>query len=184
MSYSVPGQESIQASIHVSSWGLDEEAQLLTTINTSRGLFVYTRLPCGISSAPGIFQRTMEQLVQGIPMTAVYLDDILISGKSEQEHNANLELVLNKLQKAGLRLKKSKCAFLQKSVTYLGHRIDADGIHPTQEKLTAIEEAPAPQNVSELRSYLGMLNYYHKFLKNLSTLLAPLHELLRADVLE
>lgn len=161
---------------------LDEEAQKLTTINTSRGLFVYKRLPYGISAAPGIFQRTMEQLVQGIPMTAVYLDDILVTGRTEGEHKSNLLRVLQRLQDAGLRLKKGKCLFMQSSVTYLGHRIDSEGIHPTSEKLEAIARAPAPGNVSELRSYLGMLNYYHRFLQNLSHVLAPLHELLQNNV--
>ena len=96
-------------------------------------------------------------------MTAVYLDDILVTGRSVAEHHTNLEQVLHRLQEAGRRLKREKCAFIQQSVTYLGHVLDADGIHPTAEKFTAIKEAPAPCNVTELRSYIGMLNYYHMF---------------------
>ena len=87
--------------------------------------------------------------------------------------------MLTRLQYAGtgLRLKKDKCTFRQKSCTYLGHAIDAEGIHPTDDKVRSVHNAPAPQNVQELRSYLGL--YYHNFLRNLSTLLAPLHELTR-----
>ncbi|XP_013385929.1 uncharacterized protein K02A2.6-like [Lingula anatina] len=157
---------------------LHPDSQLLTTINTTKGLFAYTRLCYGIASAPGIFQRLMEQVVQNIPMVSVYLDDILVSGRSYEEAHTNLITVLQRLQEAGLRLRKEKCTFMQRSVVYLGHRLDSEGIHPTDDKLLAIQKAPTPTTVAELRSYLGLLNYYHRFLKNLSTVLAPLHELL------
>ena len=104
---------------------LDVDSQVLTTINTHKGLYRYKRLCYGVSSAPGIFQRIMEQLLQGIPMTVAYLDDVLVTGRTAQEHETNLRTVLSRLQKAGVRLKQSKCEFHQKSVTYLGHVIDA-----------------------------------------------------------
>ena len=91
-------------------------------------LYVYTRLPFGVSSAPGIFQRTLS-LLQDVPMTSVYLDDILISGATEEEHNRNLQTVLHKIKSNGLRLKRNKCSFLQTSVSYLGHIIDGEGIN-------------------------------------------------------
>ena len=84
---------------------LDSESQKLTT-NTPKGLFVYTRLPFGASAAPGIFQRTIDGILQGIPMTAVYLDDIIVTGRTEVEHMQNLHKVLTKLSENGLRLKK------------------------------------------------------------------------------
>ena len=87
---------------------LDEEARKLTTINTSKGLFEYERLPYGVSSSPGIFQRIMEQLLQSIPMTVVYLDDVLVTGKTSEEPDRNLEIVLSRLQEAGLQLKREK----------------------------------------------------------------------------
>ena len=160
---------------------LDEESQRLTTITTSKGLFAYTRLCYGVSSAPGIFQRIMEQVLQGMPMVAVYLDDILVSGSTYSEARHNLHAVLQRLQDAGLTLKLEKCEFLQDSVTYLGHKLDAEGIRPTEEKTAAIQNAPAPTNVSQLRSYIGMVNHYHHFLPNISAVLAPLHELLHKD---
>ena len=85
------------------------------------------------------------------------------------EHLNNLQEVLNRLEKAGMHLKKNKCAFLLPQVEYLGHQISQSGLHPTKEKVRAIVEAPAPQNVSQLKSFLGMLNYCSKFLPNLST---------------
>ena len=85
------------------------------------------------------------------------------------------------MEQAGLHLKKSKCVFMADSVTYLGHRIDADGLHPVPKKLEAVQRAPKPCNVSELKSYLGLLTYYGKFLPNLATNLAPLYKLLKAS---
>ena len=89
---------------------LDEASKKFTTINTRKGLYQYTRLPFGVSSAPAIFQRMMEGLLQGIPNESVYLDDILIAGKTEQDHLAILEKILSRLQNAGIWLKRSKCA--------------------------------------------------------------------------
>ena len=109
---------------------LDDEAKLFVVINTQRGLFQYNRLPFGVSSAPGIFQRVMENLLRGIPNVIVYIDDILVTGTSEEEHLSVLEKVLECLENAGLRLKKHKCVFMAKSVTFLGYRIDAQGLHP------------------------------------------------------
>lgn len=158
---------------------LEENAKQYLTINTHRGLFQYTRLPFGVSSAPSIFQRIMDSLLQGLKQVCVYLDDILITGKTKEEHLRNLEEVLKRLQQAGLRLKRKKCQFLQPSVQYLGYKIDKKGLHPTEEKVKAIKEAPRPKNVGELRSYLGLIN--GKFLKDLSTMLAPLYRLLKKE---
>lgn len=158
---------------------LEENAKQYLTINTHRGLFQYTRLPFGVSSAPSIFQRIMDSLLQGLKQVCVYLDDILITGKTKEEHLRNLEEVLKRLQQAGLRLKRKTCQFLQQSVQYLGYKIDKKGLHPTEEKVKAIKEAPRPKNVGELRSYLGLIN--GKFLKDLSTMLAPLYRLLKKE---
>ena len=157
---------------------LEEDSRQFVTINTHKGLFRYNRLPFGVASAPAIFQRTMETLLQGFKGVSVFIDDILITGATLEEHLQNLERVLEKLQTAGLRLNHEKCAFLLPSVEYLGHIIDEHGLHPTQEKIQAIQEAPEPKNLAELRSFVGLLNYYAKFLPNLSTKLAPLYLLL------
>ena len=158
---------------------LEEESRQYVVINTSRGLFRYNRLPFGISSAPSVFQRVMECLLQGIPGVVVYIDDVLITGQSEEQHLAALDETLKRMKEAGLRLKKGKCVFQAPSVIYLGHRIDAEGLHPVADKLNALQDAPSPKSVSELKSYLGLLTYYAKFLPNLSTVLAPLYRLLK-----
>lgn len=161
---------------------VEKGSRKFLTINTHRGLFEYTRLPFGISSAPGIFQRTIESLLRGIDGVSVYLDDILITGKSEEEHLANVDRVLSILGSAGLKLNKGKSKFCKQSVEYLGFVIDQDGLHTLPTKVSAIREAKQPTNVSELRAFLGMINYYSKFLQNLATKLAPLYELLCKEV--
>ncbi|XP_039524968.1 uncharacterized protein K02A2.6-like [Pimephales promelas] len=160
---------------------LDAESKKYVTVNTHKGLFTYRVLPFGVSSSPAIFQRTIEGVLQGIPYVAVFLDDILVTGRNDEEHLQTLARVLRRLQEAGLRLKRSKCSFMEKEVTFLGHKVDETGLHPVPEKVTALQNAPAPKNVTELKAYLGLLNYYNKFLPNLSTILAPVHKLLRKD---
>ena len=108
----------------------------------------------------------------------VYIDDIFVSGKDEQEHLKCLEQVLLRLEDRGLRVKRDKCEFLRLSVEYLGYRLDREGIHPLNDKVTAIVEAPEPRNVKELRAFLGLVNYYRKFIKQLSTIAHPLNQLL------
>ena len=159
---------------------LDSDSRPYTTINTHRGLFRYTCLPFGVSAAPVIFQCTMELLLGGLPNVCIYLDDILVTGESEEAHLHNLEGVLERLETAGIRLKREKCAFMLARVDYLGHSILAEGIQPVREKVRAILDAPQPQNISQLRSFLGMLNHYGKFLPNLATLLRPLYDLLQS----
>ena len=158
---------------------LDDESAKLLTINTHQGLYEFSRLPFGVASAPAVFQKAMDGILQGIPHCICYLDDILVIGRSDAEHLQNLEKVLQHLQEQGVRLKE-KCSFFQDSVEYLGHTINAKGIHTTNKKVKAILDALSPRNLSELRSFLGLLNYYSRFLPNITATLHPLHTLLRA----
>ena len=160
---------------------LDEESRKYVTINTHQGLYQYTRVPFGILSAPALFQKIMDTILQGVPNTICYLDDILVTGKNDDEHLRNLEEVLRRLQQNGLRVKPAKCSFMQSSVEYLGHRIDAEGVHTTTRKVDAILKAPTLSDVQQLRSFLGLLHYYGKFIPNLSSLLHPLNKLLKAN---
>ena len=121
----------------------------------------------------------MENILQGIPQVCVYINDILITGRMEEEHIQRLDAVLSRLENAGLRLKEGKCAFMLSSVEYLGHRISEEGTYPAAEKIRAIAEAPVPRDVQQLQSFLGLVNYYAKFPCNLSNVLAPLYALLQ-----
>ena len=95
---------------------------------------------------------------------------------------STIDRVMDRLESAGLTLKQSKCVFMTQSVEYLGHVIDRDGLHSLQEKLRTIQEAPEPRNITELKSFLGLLNYYAKFLPNLANVLFPLYRLLQKNV--
>ena len=160
---------------------LEEDSMKYVTINTHQGLYQFTRLPFGISSAPAIFQRLMDKILHGLSGVICYIDDILITGKNEEEHLRNLAAVLNRLEKHGFRLKMDKCRFLIPSVEYLGHQIDEEGIRAVPNKVEAITNAPQPTNVQELQSFLGLLNYYGKCIRNLSSIIHPLNCLLHAN---
>ena len=165
--FPIPTLEELRG--RVSSWKIDlrsayqqlvlnEESQKLCTINTHKGLFQYTRLSFGISSSPAIWQRFIEQVLAGLDGTCVIMDDLLVGGSNDDEHLENLEAVLSQFQKYGLRVKLPKCAFMAPSVIYFGLRFSEKGLQPTDEKVRAIKEAPAAlRNVTELRSFLGML---------------------------
>ena len=146
--------------------------------HTYKGLFRYTRLPFGISSSPAIWRRFIEQVLAGLNGTCVIMDDLLVGGVNDDEHLRNLEAVFQQFQKYGLRVKLPKCVFMAPSVIYFGLRFSARGIQPTDEKVKAIRDAPTPCNVTELRSFLGMLAALSNFIPKLSTLANPLYELL------
>ena len=120
----------------------------------------------------------MDSLLQGLPNVIVYLDNILVKGVNE-DHLRNLNRVMDRLGSARLTLKESKCVLMTVSVEYLGHVIDRN---LSQEKLRAIQEAPEPHNITELKSFLGQLNYYAKFLPSLANVLFPLYRLLQKNV--
>lgn len=160
---------------------VDESCKELLTISTHKGLHRYNRMAFGIASAPAIWQRTIEQVLQGVPGTQCMLDDMVIIGKNNEEHLRNLDMVLKRLSQYGLRANLEKCEFFKESITFCGHVIDRNGLHKTPEKIDAIVKAPSPCNGSQLRSFLGLVNYYDKFLPDLATVLGPLHNLLRKD---
>nr|XP_054922049.1 uncharacterized protein LOC126521574 [Dermacentor andersoni] len=124
-------------------------------------------------------KRRLESVLQGLPRVKVYLDDIIIAEK--QNDNSTLRQVLERLRDNGLKLNRDKCRFREKQVSFLGHKIDATGLHPP-ENMEAITEAPRPETVSQLKSFLGLLTYYAKFLPNLATTLVPLYRLLAKGV--
>ena len=129
--------------------------------------------PVKHASAPAIFQCHKEVLLQGLDGVSVYLDDILVAVRTLDEHLHRLAEALKRLQNSGMHLNKKKCFFLRSSIKYLGHVVDKDSIHPTEEKVRAIKEAPAPTNVTQLRSFLGV-----QVPPNLAATLTPLYTLL------
>lgn len=161
---------------------LDEDSKNLTCINSNRGLYRFSRLVFGLASAPAIFQRAIvatPPVLSDIDGVLCLLDDILVTGKSKEEHLDRLNAVLTRLQSAGLTLRRDKCHFFEDQVTYLGYVITKAGLNKAPEKVKAMAEAPVPTNVSQLQSFLGLINYYRNFVPNASSILSPLYGLLK-----
>ena len=160
---------------------LEEKVKAYTTINTHKGLYSFNRLPYGIASSPAIFQCLIEQILPKLPGVVCYIDNILITGKDDDEHFSRLEAVLQSFKEYGLTIKISKCHFFKSSVEYLGKVISRDGIQASEKKIEAILKVKAPTDCTQLKSFLGMVNHYSKFLKCLADLSAPLNNLLKKE---
>ncbi|XP_055621905.1 uncharacterized protein LOC129765528 [Toxorhynchites rutilus septentrionalis] len=158
---------------------VDEESRKLININTHKGLYRFNRFSPGIKSAPGAFQQIMDTMLSGIECTSPYLDDILIGGRNAEEHRRNLHLVLQRIQEYGFTVKIEKCRFFMHQVKYLGQLLDSEGIRPDPDKVKAIINMPPPNYVPTLRSYLGAINYYGKYIREMRKLRQPLDELLK-----
>ena len=160
---------------------LDGDSKKLTTLNTHMGLYQYQRLCFGISSSLGIFQEVMDSTFQSVPNVAVYFDNLYITGMGDDENLDTLNKVLSIIKEKGLKINKNKCQFMLSEIKFLGYRLNKQGLQPQPEKVNAIKLAPQPENVSQLRAYLGLVNYYSKFVPNLSQTLAPLNKLLKKN---
>ncbi len=156
---------------------LDRESRRLTTFLTPFARYAFKRLPFGITSAPEIYQKKMVQLLEGLPGVKTVMDDILVYG-DENTHDARLAAVLERIRASGIKLNKQKCNFKSTKVEYFGHQISAEGVHAAPSKVEAIKKLKAPENISELRRIIGMVNYIGKFIPSLSSQLRPLYELL------
>ena len=143
---------------------LNERSQEFLTVNTHKGLFRPSRLMFGVHSAAGVFQREIEKRLTGIPFVVVRSDDILITGVNDEDHLNNLREVLKRLAENGLKLKMEKCKFFEDEIVWMGFKINKDGVAALSEKVAPILEAPTPINVSQLKSFLGMVQYYHRHL--------------------
>ena len=122
----------------------------------------------GISSASEYFQKKMSQLLEGIPGVVCQTDDCLISGETLEQHDERVFKVLERLESAGITLNQSKCVFAQRSLTFLGHLIDEHGIRACPEKVRAITEMATPQDIHDIRRFLGMVNQLAKFSRNIA----------------
>lgn len=154
------------------------EDRKLLTINTCK----VNRLMYGIALGPTIWQREIENILQGIPGVAIFFDDIVITGETDAIHLSRLEEVLERLHRHNIRLNLEKSKFFSNKVDYCGYTVDKEGIHKEDQKIEAIKQMPRPKSLSEIRAFTGMINYYGRFIPNLSTILRPLNALLRKDI--
>ncbi len=156
---------------------VDEETSQLLTIVTHKGLLKYTKIPEGVSPAPADVQKKMDECLRGIDYVIAYLDNVYVTGKTDEEHIKNLEKVCGRLQECGLRLNNGKCRIMKKRLEVLGFVIDKEGLHKAKSEINAMINAPQPINSNELSSFLGLTNFYARFLENTSGNLKPLDDL-------
>ncbi|XP_058445614.1 uncharacterized protein K02A2.6-like [Malaya genurostris] len=160
---------------------VDEASSLLLSINTHRGIYKVNRLAPGVKTAPGAFQQLVDTMLAGLKQTCGYIDDIVVGGTTQEEHWNNLNALFQRLQEFGFTVRLEKCSFGCKQIKYLGHLLDQHGIRPDPAKIEAIKQMPAPTDVSGVRSFLGAINYYGKFVSNMRSLRYPLDELLKTS---
>ena len=162
---------------------LDEESSLMTTFNTPFGRYRYLRLPMGVSSAPEVFHKTMVQYLQELDGVRVFMDDIIIWGSSQEEHDIRVHVVLSKLSQIGLKLNSTKCYYRMKEITYLGDVISEKGVQPDPQKVQGILDLRKPCSIEDLQRALGMVNYLARFIPNVSAKTRALRSLTQKDVI-
>ena len=155
---------------------MDEESKPLTAFTTHKGLYEFKVLAFGLTNAPAVFERLMEQVLRGLQWEKclVYLDDIIILGSSFDKQLENLRLVFDRIHTANLKLKPKKCNFFRREVAFLGHVVTTEGVACDPEKTKAVSDWEIPQSVTEVRSFLGLASYYRRFIKSFSTIASPL----------
>ena len=162
----------------------DEKDCQKTAFVTRKGLYQFKVMPFGLTNAPATFERLMELVLRGLQWEKclVYIDDVIVFGKGFDETLDNLREVLNRFKGENLKLKPKKCHLFRKSVTFLGHLVTADGIMCDPEKVEAVRDWPRPSNVNEVRSFLGLASYYHRFIPQFITVAPPLTNLTKLKV--
>ena len=149
-----------------------------TAITTPFGLFEFVRMPFGLRNAAQTFQRFIDQVLRGLPFCYAYIDDLLVASSSPEQHQEHLRQVLQRLSEHGMVINPSKCQFGTAELDFLGHRVSTQGIHPLEEKVRAIRDFPQPTSLRKLRTFLGLVNFYHRFIPNCASILEPINSLL------
>ena len=153
-----------------------------TAFITKQGLFRFTRMPFGLKNAPATYQRVMETVLAGLPFAKCYIDDILVYSPDMETHLKHLDIVLTRLHDVNMKVKAKKCHFALAEVKYLGHIVTQKGVKPDPENVAAIKDMKQPNNVTEVRAFLGTTGFYRRFIKGYAAIAKPLTDLTRNDV--
>ncbi|BHF73760.1 hypothetical protein SprV_0401684300 [Sparganum proliferum] len=151
-----------------------------TAITTPFGLFEFIRMPFGLRNAFQSFHRFIDEILRGLPFAYAYIDDILVASSSAEEHASRLRLMFDRFQQHGLQLNVDKCVFGVNSLDFLGHHVDQHGLTPLTEKVQWILSFPVPNTLTQLRRFIGLINYYRRFIPHCAAILAPLTDLLKS----
>ena len=153
-----------------------------TAFQFERGKYEYLRMPMGLKNAPATFQRLMDEFLEGMDdALQIYMDDVIVFSRTKEEHKRHLTQLRDLLATYGLKVSREKSIFFQTEIKFLGYRLSQLDIMPDTNEVAAIAQMPMPQNMKELRSFLGMTNYYRRFIGNYADLVEPLTGLLKKD---
>ena len=184
--------DSLEGAVYFSSMDLtsgfyqipvkDSDIEKTAFSTSTNGLYEYVMMPMGLCGSPNTFQRCMELDFRGLQWRTllIYLDDIISFGHTFSEALNRLEEILKRLQEANLKLKPQKCSLFQKEISVLGYRVNASGILPQPSKCDLMKSWPVPRNLTDVRSFLGFVGYYRRFIKNFSARAVPLNRLMKA----
>ena len=148
-----------------------------TAFTTGEGLYEFEKMPFGLTNAPATFQRMMNQALIDTPHALVYMDDIIIKSKTFKQHIKDIKDVLQKLRRAGIKIKPTKCEWARLEIIFLGHKVSGKGLMPDPEIVIKVQEFPVPKNIKEVQSFLGLAGYYRRFQKDYSKIAIPLTNL-------
>ena len=151
-----------------------------TAITTPFGLFEFRRMPFGLRNAAQTFQRFMDQVLRGLDFCYVYIDDVLIASRTTEEHKVHIRLVLQRFVQYGILINPVKCALGVTELRFLGHHVNKDGVSPFPDQVQVIQNFPQPTTLRKLREFLGLVNFYHRFIPRCADILTPLNALLKA----
>ncbi len=152
-----------------------------TAITTPFGLFEFLRIPFGLRNAAQTFQRFMDEVFRGLQFCYDYVDDVLVTSANAEQHKMHLRQVFERLSEHGLRINPAKCQFGVPELDFLGHRVTSQGISPPQKRVQAIRDFPRPTTTCRLREFLGLVNFYHRFIPGCAGSLKPLNSLLASS---
>ena len=163
---------------------MDSDARQKSAFSTNSGLYEWNVMPFGLCNAPATFERLMERILAGLHWETllVYLDDIIVYGRTVEETNSRLEEVFKRMRLAGLKLKPSKCQLFRTQVDYLGHVVSAAGIQTDPAKVEAVKHWPTPKTQTQVRSFLGLASYYRRFIQDFAGKARPLQRLTEKNV--
>ena len=158
---------------------MSEDSKEKTAFITHNGLYEFNVLPFGLCNSPATFQRLMTHALRGLEwdICLVYIDDLIIFSRTFEDHLLHVEKVFKRLKEANVRLKPSKCYFVQSQVEYLGHIVSAEGLRPNPNKIKAVKDFPVPNNTTGVKAFLGLCNYYRRFVKGFAQIASPLNKL-------